>query len=303
MSAAAAPGFVSGMSRLRRIGTMLENWKLVRQRAGRVPTWRGWLLSLLMVAVAATGAVRMVHPFLAVTERVSTDVLVVEGWVPDFGLRAALEEFRRGGYREIYVVGIPLEKGELLSEYGTYAEVGRASLEQLGAPTHILRAVPAPKVRRDRTFASAVALRDWLGRQGRTPGAFNVVTKGAHARRSRLLFAKAFGGSARIGIIAVPDEHYDETRWWRYSEGVRTVTDELIGYIYSRFFFSVAEDLATMGSQGGPEGARQKGQAEIRDHGPANVATGGAKRSAAPNQEMRPTLEFTPRRACAFRSE
>lgn len=163
--------------------------------------------------------------------------------MPDFGLQAALAEYRRGGYRQIYVVGGPIEKGKLLSEFGTYAEVGRLTLERMGAPTDRLRTVPTPKVRRDRTFASAVALRDWLARQGEFPTSFNIVTLDVHARRSRLLFEKAFGKQARIGIVAAPDEHYEGPRWWRYSQGVRTVIDELIAYVYARLFFSAAEDL------------------------------------------------------------
>lgn len=232
------------MTRLRKIGDTLERWKLVRPPTRRGLTLRGWGAVVALLAALGFVGVRLVHPFLAVTDRVPTEVLVVEGWIPDFGLRAALEEYRRGGYREICVVGIPLEKGEFLSEFGTHAEVGRATLEKLGAPTAALRAVPGPKVRRDRTFASAVALRDWMAKQGRLPGAFNLVTCDAHARRSRLLFEKAFGGSARIGIVAVPDEQYDGPRWWRASQGVRTVTDELIGYLYVRIAFWQSDDLA-----------------------------------------------------------
>ncbi len=244
LSETAEPGFVGGVNRLSRFGTTLETWKLVRQRACRMPTFRGGLLLLLGLAAMAAGAVRSVHPFLALTDRVPTAVLVVEGWVPDFALQTGLEEFRRGGYREIYVTGIPLEKGNFLSAYGTYAELGRATLERLGAPTAALHAVPAAKVKRDRTFASAVALRDWLRGQGRTPATFNVITTEAHARRTRLLFEKAFGASAKIGIIAAPDERFDGTRWWRSSAGVRTVSDEAIAYLYARFLFSVSDDLA-----------------------------------------------------------
>lgn len=233
------------MSRWRQLATTLETWKLVRSRTGRVPTWRGWLALALLAGLGTSGVVLgLLHPFLALTARVPADVLVVEGWMPDFGLRAALEEFRRDGYRQIYVVGIPLGQGELLSDFGSYAEVGRATLERMGAPADHLRAVPAPKVRRDRTFASAVALRDWLAREGRMPAALNVVTVDAHARRSRLLFEKAFGDRTRIGIVALPDEQYDGRRWWRSSQGVRTVLNEFIGYVYARFLFVMAEDLA-----------------------------------------------------------
>jgi hypothetical protein len=136
-----------------------------------------------------------------------------------------------------------LEKGEMLSAQGSYAEFGRATLARLGAPDASLHAVPAPKVRRDRTFNSAVALRQWLHQHGSSNVAFNVITTDAHARRTRLLFEKAFGDNARIGIIAVPDERFDGARWWHSSAGVRTVCDELIGYLYARIFFSSADDL------------------------------------------------------------
>lgn len=239
------------MSAWRQLASTLETWKLVRQRTGRVPTWRGWLALALLAGLGTAAAVGgLLHPFLAVTAREAADVLVVEGWMPDFGLRAAFEEYRRGGYKEIHVVGVPLEKGELLSEFGTYAEVGRATLERMGAPADRLRAVPAPKVRRDRTFASAVALRDSLARAGRMPAALNVVTVDAHARRSRLLFAKAFGDRTRIGIVAVADEQYDGRRWWRSSHGVRIVLSEWLGYVYARVFFSGADDFVAPG--GGP---------------------------------------------------
>lgn len=119
------------------------------------------------------------HPFLAVTRRVATDVLVVEGWVPDFALRAGIEEFRAGKYRQLLVTGGPMEKGEPFEEYRTLAELARATLERLGCPTNGLHAVPAPEVHHDRTYASAVALHTWLLRDGTMPLRFDVLT--AHA--------------------------------------------------------------------------------------------------------------------------
>jgi uncharacterized SAM-binding protein YcdF (DUF218 family) len=102
--------------------------------------------------------------------------------------------------------------------------------------------VPAAKVKRDRTYVSAVALRDWFRQRGPAPAALNVVTTDVHARRTRLLFEKAFGAGTRIGIIAVPDDRFDGVRWWRTSEGVRTVFSESLGYFYARVFFVISDD-------------------------------------------------------------
>jgi len=43
-----------------------------------------------------------VHGFLATTHRVDTDVLVVEGWIQKFAIRAVADELYRGRYKELY---------------------------------------------------------------------------------------------------------------------------------------------------------------------------------------------------------
>jgi hypothetical protein len=228
---------------LRAVGTTLENWKLLRPSTARALTLRAWALVLVFCTALTGGFISTIYPFLAVTSRVEATALVVEGWIPDFAVRAGLDEFHHGNYRDLIATGGPLDAGELLVAYGTYAKVGRATLEKMGAPTAALHAVSAPKVKRDRTYSSAVALRTWWRQRGAGAVAFNVVTTSAHARRTRLLFEKAFGPDAKIGIIAVPDERFDGARWWASSQGVRTVTDELIGYLYARCFSGSADDL------------------------------------------------------------
>jgi uncharacterized SAM-binding protein YcdF (DUF218 family) len=100
---------------------------------------------------------------------------------------------------------------------------------------------PARVVDRDRTFSSAVALRDWLRAHGVFVQSLNLVTEDVHARRSRLLFQKAFGDGVTVGIIAVPNPDYDIRHWWRYSEGVRDVIGETLAYLYARFLFWPSE--------------------------------------------------------------
>jgi len=179
-------------------------------------------------------AVRGAYPFLAVNDPLNNGALVVEGWVPDYALQQAIAEFKQDHYRKIYVTGGPLGTGSYLAEYKNFAELGAATLVRLGLETNSLEAVPAPKVRLDRTFASALALRKWLDQQRATETNFTVMSMGAHARRSRLLFEKALGKGCRVGIIAVEDQDYDSKRWWTSSEGVRGVTGEVIAYLYAK---------------------------------------------------------------------
>ena len=197
---------------------------------------------LLSVLLALAVFVRCIHGFLAVNAPLEAEALVLEGWVADYAVKGAVEEFDRGDYTVLYVTGGPLERGAPLSEYKTYAALGAAVAGYFGMPTNRIQAVPAPGVLRDRTYASAVALRNWLEAHDALPHALNLVTVGPHSRRSRLLYEKAFGDACRIGVIAVEDKDYAPQRWWAYSKGVRTVLGETVGYLYARFFFGIGED-------------------------------------------------------------
>ena len=74
---------------------------------------------------------------------------------------------------------------------------------------------------------------------------FDIVTQGPHARRSRLLYEKAFGGDVEVGVIATEDPKYDPAHWWRSSEGVREVMSEAIAYGYARLFFHPSSPVAS----------------------------------------------------------
>lgn len=216
-------------------------WGLFQRRTCILPTWRGVLILLAGAAILVAVLLRVVDPFLAVTEPVESKWLVVEGWMPDYGLKAATEVFQRGQYQRLYVTGIPLDQGEPLSQYHTYAELGAATLTHLGMNTNALQAVPGPDVLRDRTYASAVALKRWMQNHSGTPASLNVISLGPHARRTRLMYEEAFGEGTRIGIISLPDRSYKGRPWWTTSRGFRDTTGELIAYIYARFFFHPTE--------------------------------------------------------------
>ena len=200
-------------------------------------TLRGWFVLLLAVAVAVLLAARGVGPFLAVQDPVRGGVLVIEGWVTDMVLGEAHGEFQRGGYVVWCVTGEPLDKGGPLAEYRDYATLTVATFEKRGGPPGVLHPVFWESVRRDRTYASALALKAWLEARGLPTDRVNVVTKGMHARRSRLLYEKAFGRGTRVGVIAVPEDEFDQSHWWETSSGFRTVVDESVAYVYARCFF------------------------------------------------------------------
>ena len=129
-----------------------------------------------------------------------------------------------------------------MSEYKTYAQRGAAVLLKLGLTTNEVQAVPAPLVPQDRTYTSAVALRNWLREHNLKPARLHLMSEGPHARRSWLLFEKAFGRDVVVGITSVPAAGYDPKRWWRTSLGVRGVISEALAYGYARFLFWPGKD-------------------------------------------------------------
>ena len=155
--------------------------------------------------------------------------------------RSALKEFGSGAYQRAYTTGGPMEgTGTYTSDGNTVASLGASMLQRVRFPADAIQMVPSHVSGRDRTYSSALTLREWLRARHIAVRGVNVVTEGAHARRTRLLFQEAFGDDVPIGVIAAVNPDYDAKHWWRYSEGVREVIGENLAYIYARVFFHPA---------------------------------------------------------------
>jgi uncharacterized SAM-binding protein YcdF (DUF218 family) len=217
-------------------------WGILRRKERWGLSWRGRLILGLLGFSTAALVLLNVQPFLAETHRVNTDVLVVEGWIHEHAIRAAKKEFETGRYQRIFTTGGPVAgSGHYVNDYQTSASVGADLLKNAGVPPGSVQMVPSRVMDRDRTYGSAVALREWLDEHDMAVQSVNVMTEDAHARRTHLLFKKALGKNVTVGIIAVPNPDYDARRWWRYSEGVKDVGSEAFAYIYARFFFYPSE--------------------------------------------------------------
>jgi len=235
------PGFDLPLRRFGGIITRKERWGL---------SGRGWLVILITIFLLVGLIVPNLYSFLAITHRVPTRILVVEGWIHPYAAQAAAEEFRSGGYERIFTTGGPVVgKGGYVSDFQTAASVGADLLKKEGIPDDVVRMVPSHVLGRDRTYSSAVALKEWFRDHHLQVGSFNLLTEGAHARRSRLLFQEALGDDISIGVIAVASPDFDARHWWRYSEGVEDIVGEGLGYVYAKFFFYPSQN---------EDGARQR---------------------------------------------
>jgi uncharacterized SAM-binding protein YcdF (DUF218 family) len=205
---------------------------------------RGWLSVFAVILCLLSLFWFRVYPFLAVTHRVNSNILVVEGWIHEYSIRAAVDEFRHGSYQRVFTTGGPVEgKGGYINDYNTGASVGAESLKANGVPSESVQMVPSRVMDRDRTYASAIALRTWFREHNLPVQSINVLTEDLHARRTRLLFQEALGPDITVGVVAVPNPDYDLKRWWSYSQGVKDVFTEALGYLYAKFFFYPSDNV------------------------------------------------------------
>jgi len=188
----------------------------------------------ILGCLLALGAllVFQIHPFLAINAPVQAEVLVVEGWLPDYALEQVVTEFQQGGYQTIVVLGEPLRHGYFLSQYKSYAYLAAATLTHLGIESEKIIPLPVLRVDRDRTQTAALIFKQWLSTNHSDLQAINLYSLGPHARRSWLLFKQVLP-EMQIGIIAGVPREYPPSYWWKYSAGVRWVLSEAIGYGYA----------------------------------------------------------------------
>ncbi|MBP7274894.1 MAG: YdcF family protein [Kiritimatiellae bacterium] len=214
---------------------MKLRWIRIRER--RELTWpaRGavLLLALALVRLSAPG----MYLWLACGERLPVNPprdVVIEGWLNDAALDHILPWLREHGESLVFCTGGPVETGSILVPYHSYAEVTRQRLVQAGIPDERVRSVPAPYAARDRTLASALALRAHLEESSMPAGGrLLLISEGAHTRRSRLLFERALRGIAKVEAWGIPPSRYGRNDWWTLSAGFKTVTGEMIALPYT----------------------------------------------------------------------
>lgn len=197
-------------------------------------TIQGWLAVVGFIIALALFLVTHIHSFLAVNSPIQADILVVEGWIPDYAIKNAIAEFNKGNYQKLITTGLPLQLGYYLSPYKNDAELAAATLTVLGFEQDKLVAVPASTVPRNRTSAAAIALNQWLKTSDLNVKSINVYSFDAHARRSWLIFKQALAPNIKVGIISEKPLEYNPQKWWSYSAGVRSIISEAIAYIYAR---------------------------------------------------------------------
>lgn len=223
---------------------MMMKFRLMKYRSVPVPTIWGWLLFFVLLTSLSYGVLKATYPFLNEEIPTSTKVLVVEGWIPDEGLRNAIDYYHDKHYEYMIVTGIPIEQWTFASPYSNMADATARSMKEMFFKDTVYRIHIPTTIQRDRTYSTAVALEMKLDSMGLQHAEFDLYSMGSHARRSYMMFEKVFGDRIK-GLVADDDPSFVPSDWYRSSRGFRTVFGELTSYVYARFFFHPDKELVS----------------------------------------------------------
>ncbi len=234
---------------------------LFRKREIWAPTLPGALAILALAAVLVAGFARGIHAFLSPWQPLGEGTLVVEGWVSDEELDQVVDAVRRGSYVRIVTAGGPVPRAMLSTGFSNYADLGKHLLESHDVRGLPVVSVPAPASAQERTYLSAVMVREWARGQRLDIDSIDVFSSGVHGRRSWLIYRLAFGPKTRVGILSARPSTYEAESWWRTSLGAKTVLSETVSWVWTVLFFHPAP-AGSEGEKWGDPSSWTPGRAE-----------------------------------------
>lgn len=154
------------------------------------------------------------------------------------------------GDRNLYVKSIIIDgKHEIPYQYNTvydpgkpggqrkpnrsvsYAEIARDKLLSMGVDSSAITAIPGKRVNIRRTLVSALAVRDYLREHDPGTRSVNIVSLGAHSRRSWVTYRLVLGKDYQTGIISLDDHRTERSRKRKLIKTAR----ELAGLLFYTF--------------------------------------------------------------------
>ena len=126
-------------------------------------------------------------------------------------------------YNSEYDVGELDGQRRVNNNFSSHAELARNSLLALGIDSSRIIAVTGRKVRINRTLSSAVAFSEWLKTSGIEVKGINIITRGTHARRTRMTYNKILNANYEIGIISLPDYKENASRKYKVMKTIREI--------------------------------------------------------------------------------
>jgi hypothetical protein len=208
-------------------------WGLLEYKQQWTLSMQGWGIVCIFLIIVLMVILTAIQPFLVISQPISAKILVVEGWMDEYAMQAVKKEFKQGKYDLILTTGEELGEGSVLASYKSYAGLAEAMLINLGVDPHKIVVIPTPRLKKDRTAASALAVKNWILQSSLSIKAVNLYSYDAHSRRSWFILSRVLSPEIAVGIIAYPSPFYEPAKWWASSEGFRTIISEAIAYLYA----------------------------------------------------------------------
>ncbi len=192
-----------------------------------------WLCRVLIASLSIAGLayLLLIEGFLCKTSPVAGELLVVESWFAEKdAMLDAANIIIEKPYRQVLCVAM------VDGQQPTPAERAARRLAGLGVNHASVHVLDVPRTPHDRTYACAVAVREWLARQAPDIRSLDVFTINVHARKSHVLFKKAFPPGSTIGIIPSQVRGYPFSFWWLSPRGIYVTVRNTLGYLYAMAF-------------------------------------------------------------------
>jgi hypothetical protein len=198
-----------------------------------LPKWWFLIILLLLGSFLLLLGVKNIANFLAITSLTKSEFLIVEGWQDNFSLKQALDLFNSNSYQVLITTGGPIKRQlNTVTKDNNYADYAASYFLSNGVKKSSIVSLPTPDSAQNRTFLSAVVVRKWFEKNDYFEPVITVATQGVHARRTRLLYERAFHGKAEVGIYSSKPLYYALDRWWETSIGSKAVITETIGVLW-----------------------------------------------------------------------
>lgn len=127
----------------------------------------------------------------------------------------------------VYDIGALDNKMRIVNDFTSVPELAAKRIIVTGIDSARVIPVTGQKVSINRTFTSAVAVKQWLEQSTLPIIGFNVISYGSHSRRTWMTFSHTLKPH-KVGIIAIPDSLVTEDDKIRYFKTAR----ETIAFIY-----------------------------------------------------------------------
>ena len=187
-------------------------------------------LAALVLVLLSSWVIFYVDPFLSKSSPVNADTLLVEAWVDAKYMPLAIQEFRKGKYNHIFVVGDSLAYDPKRQYKDGLEDITHTIIESGIDPSHVTAIRTPPKIWH-KTWSQALAFRNYLARSNYPVKAINVFTLGVHARKSHLLYQRALRPGIKVGVISAIHCKRSYGPWWLTLSGIYGMFKNSIAYL------------------------------------------------------------------------